>query len=224
MITKVSEDYIKTIYNLQQKLGENERVRTKDLAEARNVTAASVTGSLKNFSAVHPELVDYQKYKGVRLTRAGEEVALSLIRNHRLIESYLVEVLGYSWDEVHQEADLLEHVVSTKLVDRIDEVLGSPIVDPHGGFIPNKKGEVTQFETTSLTLAEIGEPMKISHVEDGEPELLQFLKHLGLTPGTTVEVVQKDPFDGPLHLCVLPSRSLIPVGRKVTDQVFITTR
>ena len=196
-ITPVVEDYLKAIYRLAQM---SEQVRTVALAEALNVKPASVTAMLKTLAEL--KLVEYEPYYGVTLTGAGEKIALEVLRHHRLIELYLVEALGYTWDEVHEEAEALEHVISEKLEARIAAHLGDPTVDPHGDPIPALDG--TLPGSSGLSLADIpkGKEARIVRVGDQQAERLRYVAALGLVPGATVKVTQSAPFEGPVTIRV----------------------
>lgn len=196
-ITPVVEDYLKMIYRIAQESGQ---VRTVALAEALNVKPASVTAMLKTLAEL--KLVEYEPYYGVTLTDAGEKVALEVIRHHRLIELYLVEALGFSWDEVHEEAEVLEHVISEKLEARIAAHLGHPTLDPHGDPIPALDGTLPQSPARSL--AELPEKAKarVARVCDQDAERLRYFAELGLVPKARVEVIGSAPFDGPISVRV----------------------
>ncbi len=179
------EDYLKSIYRLAQ---EESPVSTNRLAEARQVKPASVTGMLKKLSGL--ELVNYQKHYGVTLTDEGRKIALEVIRHHRLIETYLMKALGFEWDEVHEQADLLEHVISEKLEERIAAYLNYPEFDPHGSPIPRMDGTVPQVQTRPLTTMVVGDHGEISRIaSDSDSELLRRLGALKLLPGTQVQVL-----------------------------------
>jgi DtxR family Mn-dependent transcriptional regulator len=147
-------------------------------------------------------LVDYRPYRGARLTDDGRAEALKVIRSHRLIEVFLVNTLGYSWDEVHDEAERLEHAVSEELVSRIETFLGHPQFDPHGDPIPTADGEIHRPEATPLSEAEENDQLRVERVLDQEPEVLRYLERIGLTPNSTFEVVEVLPFDGQMFLRV----------------------
>lgn len=216
------EDYLKTIYELEES-GSPERVSTSALAETLGVSSASVTGMLKKLSEVEPQLVDYQRYQGVRLTDAGEKIALEVLRHHRLIEAYLIEALGYTWDEVHDEADQLEHVISESLEARIAEYLGHPQVDPHGDPIPSLEGQVQASDEVRLTELDAGERGTITRVND-DPELLRYLAELKMKLSAEVEVTERGPFDGPLHVRVAGQEPTHALSRKVTDRIYVNRR
>jgi DtxR family Mn-dependent transcriptional regulator len=189
------QDYLREIYKLQSDGG---RVKTSTLARRMGVAAPSATAMVKKLAALG--LADHQLYRGVRLTRAGERVALEVIRHHRLLELYLAQTLNLSLDAVHAEADRLEHALSEALEVRIDEALGSPTQDPHGDPIPDAKLRIVPSEARSLVALEPGEGATVERVPDGDGELLRYLAALGLVPGQPVEVLQAAPFGGPLTI------------------------
>ncbi|MBI4446369.1 MAG: metal-dependent transcriptional regulator [Acidobacteria bacterium] len=193
------EDYLKAIYQLTLK---GEKVSTSELAVALECTAASVTSMLQKLSEM--KLVQYAPYQGVSLTSSGKKIALEVIRHHRLIELYLAEMLGYSWDKVHAEAEKLEHVISEEFEEKIDQALGFPTQDPHGDPIPSKEGMVEHESLSLLWDAPIGRKATIRRVSDRDPEVLRYLATIGIYPNVTVELVRKGPFGGPLHLRVGP--------------------
>jgi DtxR family transcriptional regulator, Mn-dependent transcriptional regulator len=190
------EDYLKTIYTLAEA---ESPVSTSRIAEARQVKPASATSMIQRLARLN--LVHYEKHYGVSLTEAGQAIALEVIRHHRLIELYLMEALNFTWDEVHEQADILEHVISEKLEERIAAALGYPTVDPHGDPIPSKEGTVASVRTRRLASLSPGETAVISRVpDDANSELLRYLAELGLVPGATVMVTDVAPFQGPIAL------------------------
>jgi DtxR family Mn-dependent transcriptional regulator len=217
--TSAVEDYLKAIYQLQGE-GEEGRASTSSLAERLGVARASVTGMLKKLAAWKPRLVEYARYRGVRLTPAGEKIALEVIRHHRLIESYLHEALDYSWDEVHREADRLEHVISEAFEDRIAAKLGHPETDPHGDPIPERDGSLPERDEIRLTQLPQGQAGAICRVAD-DPDLLRYLAELGLKLGAKIEVTEVSPLDGPVHVRQVGAQATHALGRKVTDRVFV---
>jgi DtxR family Mn-dependent transcriptional regulator len=190
------EDYLKTIYMLAQ---EESPVSTSRIAEARGVKPASATSMIQRLAKF--KLVNYEKHYGVTLTDAGEKVALEVIRHHRLIELYLIEALGFTWDEVHEQADILEHVISEKLEERIAAALNYPQFDPHGDPIPSKEGAMTWVEARPLTAVAPGSQATITRIlDDSNAELLRYLADLGLVPGTHIRVLAVAPFQGPITI------------------------
>jgi len=210
------EDYLKTIYMLAEV---ESPVSTSRIAEARDVKPGSVTSMLQRLSKLN--LVDYEKHYGVTLTDSGEKIALEVIRHHRLLELYLSEALGFGWDEVHEQAELLEHVISEKLEERIAAVLGNPTVDPHGDPIPAKDGTIIRQETRPLTAVSPDEKVMIARIpDDGNSERLRYLAELGLRPGTEVVVTAVAPFDGPISLNVAGEIKII--GFTIAQSVLIS--
>src|SRR5579859_1852663 len=177
-----------------------QKVSTSAVSERLGVSDATVTMLFKDFAAVG--WVEHVPYHGVRLTPLGERKAKEVIRHHRLLELYLERELGYTWDKVHAEADKLEHVISEEFEDKLDALLGYPTVDPHGDPIPSKEGVVTMLPGQLLSQVQEGQMASILRVNDQDPEKLCYLGRLGLYPGTSVQVVERAPFDGPVRLQV----------------------
>ena len=190
------EDYAKAIYALERRDGET--VSTNALADRLGVTAASASGMVKRLGELG--LVEHQPYRGVSLTENGRRVALEVMRHHRLLELYLVETLGVPWDRVHQEAEVLEHVLSEELEELIAAKLGDPTHDPHGDPIPTRDLRIEEGTTQSLQTLEVGARGTFARVSDSDPEMLRFLAEHGIAPGDPLEVVDKQPFDGPLFV------------------------
>lgn len=203
-VTPAIEDYLKAIYALQQQDGV---VSTSMLGEQRGFKPGSVTGMIKKLAEMN--LVQHTPYQGVQLTPAGERIALEVIRHHRLLELYLVEALGYSWDEVHEEAERLEHHISEKLEARIAARLGHPDVDPHGDPIPTLEGHLPTSRDLRLADLPIGAAARIVRVRDQGADRLRYLADLGLTPGATVEITACAPFDGPVSLQVAGTQHVL---------------
>lgn len=197
MTSPAAEDYLKAIYHL---CGEGGAAGTSAVAERLGVTAGSVTGMLKRLA--DQGYVEHVPYYGARLTRRGQERAVATIRRHRIIELFLVEVLGYRWDEVHEEAEALEHSATTRLVERMSEVLGGPQSDPHGAPIPTADGAFREPQYPSLAELAVGERGILRRVSDEDAEALRYLAGMGLLPGTEVEVLEHAPFEGPLRVRV----------------------
>jgi DtxR family transcriptional regulator, Mn-dependent transcriptional regulator len=192
------EDYVKVIYDLQER--GTGPVTISGMAERLSVSNSSVSGMLRKLGDLG--LVDHRRYGSVRLTEAGTKAALSVLRRHRLLETYLVAALGYSWDEVHDEAEILEHVVSDKFVDRIAAYLGDPVVDPHGDPIPTTDGRVVERPSVLLSEADEGVEGIIVRVNATDPDLLRYLADIEIGIGMTVRVVERQPFAGSLRIAV----------------------
>ena len=189
------QDYVREIYKLQTESG---HVKTSTLAQRMGVAPPSATAMMKKLASYG--LVDHELYRGVRLTRTGERIALELLRHHRLLELYLVRTLDLGIDAVHAEADRLEHALSERLEDRIDKALGSPTQDPHGDPIPDAKLRIVQSKSKRLTELEPGEEATVLRVPDGDGELLRYLASHALVPGQQVQLIKAEPFDGPVTL------------------------
>jgi DtxR family transcriptional regulator, Mn-dependent transcriptional regulator len=210
-------DYLKAIYQLQN---ENGSASTTGLAERLHVAPASVTGMLKKLAADEQRLIRYEPYRGVTLTPAGEHAALEMLRHHRLLELFLQQTLGYPWDEVHAEADRLEHVISEEFEDRLAALLGDPAEDPHGHPIPSKQGDVVTPGGHKLSELTTGKHARVASVSDDEPALLRYAAEIGLVPGARLLVVERAPFDGPLMVSV-EDRPAKGLGKHVTDNVWV---
>jgi DtxR family Mn-dependent transcriptional regulator len=188
------ENYAKAIYSLQNRTGEP--VATNDLADRLQVTPASASGMIKKLA--DQGLVEHVPYRGVQLTRDGEQVALEVLRHHRLLELYLVEQLGVPWDRVHEEAEALEHVISEDLEARIAAKLGNPTRDPHGDPIPDAKLQIDESTTRSLADLQPGDRGVFVRVSDSDPAMLRYLSERGVALGDALEVLDRQPFGGPL--------------------------
>lgn len=214
VLSQAVEDYLKAIYKLES---EGEGASTTKIAEAMGVSSASVTNMIKRLSEMG--LVDYQSYKGAALTTSGQKIALEIIRHHRLLELYLLEVMGYSWDEVHDEAEKLEHHISERFEDKIAELLNDPTHDPHGDPIPTKEGVMPKMNAKQLIDAEEDHPYIVSRVKDQNPELLRYLEKIGLLPGVKVSIKEKAPFKGPITLDIEESEQVL--GFEIAEKIFI---
>lgn len=210
------ENYLKTIYTLQQ---QETQVSTNQLAERLNVKPASVSGMLRRLGEL--QFVRHTPYRGVELTPAGEKIALEVLRHHRLIELYLVEALGYTWDEVHAEAEELEHVISEKLEARMAAWLGDPTRDPHGDPIPSLDGDLPPLNSRSLAVLESGQIARIEQVLVQEPDRLRYLASLGLVPGAYVTIVTRAPFDGPITLLIGDASQVL--DRRLAEMIVVST-
>jgi len=217
-ITRVIEDYLKTIYELTRS---DQRATTNQIAEKMGVTPASVTNMIQKLAETDPPLLDYRKHHGVQLTLEGERVALEIIRHHRLLEMFLHETLGYSWDEVHEEADRLEHVISEEMEERIAISLGNPQHDPHGDPIPSRDLQMPQ--SSDLTLSQLRPPQKaqVNRVSDNDPDLLRYLSGRGIEPAAQLEILDYSPFDNNLQVQVMGEEEPVVLGAVITSQVFV---
>jgi DtxR family transcriptional regulator, Mn-dependent transcriptional regulator len=208
------ENFLKAIYALQQ---DEDRVSTNTLSDVLNKTAPSVTDMAQRLE--NAGLVDYQKYRGVVLTEAGREIALRIIRRHRLIELYLVRELGYELHEVHEEAERLEHKVSERFVQAIARKLGDPVIDPHGDPIPAPDGTVVQRQLVALADLEPGQTGVIAQLKTSDPDMLQHMLDRGFPLEGRIEVMTRDPFQGPTTVTVNGIERI--VGHQVAECILI---
>jgi DtxR family Mn-dependent transcriptional regulator len=218
-LTQSIEDYLKAIFELTA--ATQERATTTQIAERMDVAPASVTGMIKRLANIDPPLLQYHKHRGVELTARGKEVALEIIRHHRLIELFLHETLGYTWDEVHSEADRLEHVISEELEERIANALGNPLIDPHGEPIPTRELLITPQAETCLCDLREGQVAIMRRVSDANPQLLRYLSSIGLVPGSRLVVLEHSPYDDNLRLKLDGQDEPVVLGLRVTDKVFV---
>ncbi|MCL4260984.1 MAG: metal-dependent transcriptional regulator [Anaerolineales bacterium] len=215
-LTISTQDYLKHIYELTE---HNASASTNTLAARLKVRPASVTGMIQKLANEKPALVKYQKHQGVTLTKAGRRAALEVIRHHRLLETWLVQTLGYSWDEVHEEAERLEHVISEDFEQRVAEALGHPLRDPHGELIPTADLEMPLEDATPLSTLRKSQRGTIVSVRDANADLLRYLEKLGLIPNTHIEAIDYSPFDHNLTIKVGEQTHVL--GLSVTNKILI---
>jgi DtxR family Mn-dependent transcriptional regulator len=216
-ITPAIEDYLKAIYQIGREEPHLGGVTGHRLAQRLGVAAPSVTNMVKRLREL--DLVEHERYREIGLTKAGEQIALEVVRHHRLLERYLVEALGYGWDEVHDEAERLEHHISEALEARMAAVLGDPVIDPHGDPIPRLDGTVSTVVEQRLLDLNPGQTAVVGRVSDQDPERLRYLQQLGITPGTPVTLLETLPFDGPLRLEIAGVEQVIGRSLAATVQV-----
>ncbi len=204
MPTSTAEDYLKTILLQEESVGSDQVVTMGEIGLALDVAPGTVTSMIKTLEK--DGLLSYEPYIGVRLTGDGRQTALEVLRRHRLIELFLVEVLGLDWSEVHDEAERLEHAMSQKLIDRIDTFLGHPRVDPHGDPIPDGRGELRASPRVNLAECRQGESRRIARISDQDEAFLRFIERRGLKPGTEIMVEMRDP--------VADAITIRPAGRE----------
>lgn len=212
MATAATEDYLKTIFTLSRA---GEPAGTSAIAESLGVAAGSVSGMLRRLA--DRGLVEHVRYYGARLTADGEAAALRIIRRHRILELFMVEVLGYGWDGVHMEAERLEHAVSDELIARMAGVLGEPTADPHGAPIPTVEGRLEERIWPCLEELESGDAGVVRRVSDADPAVLRRLAGLGLRPGVSLRVVSQAAYAGPLHLEIKGTERV--VGRELARTI-----
>jgi len=212
-------DCLKVIYGMQER-GQN--VSTSAVSKQLGTSDATVTLLFKDFAAAG--WVEHVPYHGVHLTPLGERKALEVIRHHRLLELYLARQLGYRWDQVHAEAERLEHVISEEFEDKLDALLGHPTVDPHGDPIPSKDGVIMSSPGSPLRALREGQPAIVSRIIDQDPEKLRYLGQLGLYPGSRVQVLERTPFGGPLRLRIGEEDQATEhlLGPELAQQILVT--
>lgn len=214
VLSQAVEDYLKVIFKLES---EEKGASTTHIAELMEVSSASATNMIKRLAKMG--LVEYQSYRGASLTSSGRKIALEIIRHHRLLELYLLEVMGYSWDEVHDEAEKLEHHISEQFEDKIAELLDNPTHDPHGDPIPTKEGIMPEMHSEPLTEAEENGLYLVSRVKNQDPELLRYLEKVGMLPGARLSIKEKAPFNGPITLLIEDREQVI--GYDVATHIHI---
>lgn len=215
MATSTVEDYIKQIY-LEQIESADGSVTMGRVANSLGVVPGTATTMVK--SLADSELVDYEPRVGVRLTEAGEELALQMLRRHRLIELFLVKTLGLDWSEIHEEAEKLEHDISDRVLEQIDALLGHPKVDPHGDPIPSESGNLSNELLMNLCNCALNQPLHIARITDQSSEFLQFINKSGLKPGVKLTVREREPAADAINLRLSNGKSLIvgtPAGEKI---------
>ena len=220
MATSTVENYVKQLY-IEQTRTPGQLIQLGKLAIALGVVPGTVTTMIRTLSDAG--LVHYELRSGCTLTPAGEKLALHVLRRHRLVELFLVKVLGYDWSEVHDEAEELEHVVSEKLLERIDILLGRPSADPHGDPIPNAEGEIPHRQTRPLSECSGGEQVLIERVNNQDPLFLKMVDELGLTPGTRHLIGRNDPVAGIIHLQTLLGPE-VAVGTSAAQSILVSLR
>jgi DtxR family transcriptional regulator, Mn-dependent transcriptional regulator len=213
------ENYLKAIYHGQALLAKDARlVSMGQVAAALNVTPGTATTMVK--ALAESGLAEYEPYSGVRLTAAGEKLAALVLRRHRLVELFLVQVLGMSWDEVHEEAEQLEHVVSDRLIERIDRMLGRPTHDPHGDPIPTAEGTIAPGHHDSLLTCPLDTPLRVTRVSDQDPAFLRFIESNGLKPGQGIEVESRDAAADSVRLRMAGGSSMT-IGARAASKVLV---
>lgn len=205
--TQSQGDYLKALYLLG---GSDKPVPTRELARRLGISSPSVSEMVTRLSA--QGLIQHDRYRGQELTKEGRKVALELVRHHRLLEMFLVQILGYSWDEVHEEAERLEHVISERMEERIFELLGRPELDPHGHAIPTLAGKVKPVSNRPLSECKAGEKVVVQGVSDDDALRLRELDRRGLHPGTRLSVVAGSQFEGPIEIRLKGHRDSVPLG------------
>ena len=215
-VTAPVEDYLKVIFELENAAGV---AGTNEIAAELGFAPASVSGMIRRLA--EQGLITHERYRGVRLTKAGRRAALRTIRRHRVIEAYLVKALGYPWDRVHPEAERLEHAASEELIDRMAAAIGEPLTDPHGAPIPTRDGVIDETRHSSLADVAAGGKARIVRVGDENDELLRYLDTLGIRPGVVVTLGERAPFEGPLTVRV--GQAQHQIGRALAARILVDT-
>lgn len=215
-LTRSVEDYLKVVYHLSRQGG---FATTGDIAAMLELTPPSVSGMLKRLAEAR--LIQHEPYHGVRLTNQGRTDALRVVRRHRILEVYLTRHLGYDWDDVHEEAERLEHAVSDELIERMSQVLGEPRYDPHGAPIPTAAGDIEETALVTLADAPVGPQLELRQVDDSDPARLRYLADLGLRLGTNLTIVERQPFNGPVTVRIGSLTRVI--GRELAATVLCGT-
>lgn len=205
MHTLTEENYLKAIYRIYESTGDS--VSTTSIAEKLQINAASVTDMFKKLG--QQKLVVYEKSRGVKPTDKGKRVALQILRKHRLWETFMVDKLKFSWDEVHDVAEQLEHVHSDILIERLDQLLGFPKFDPHGDPIPDKNGKLPVQTSILLSQGKVGQAYRISGVSENSDSFLKYLNKIGLAPGSSVKIIEVEEFDGSMKLLVDNKKEIV---------------
>ncbi|WP_420386367.1 metal-dependent transcriptional regulator [Roseivirga sp.] len=216
MYSLSEENYLKAIYHLSNQ-GEDS-VNTNAIAEEMKTAPASVSDMIRKLSK--KKLVEYQKYRGVRISKKGKEIALKVIRKHRLWEVFLVEKLNFKWDEVHDVAEQLEHIQSGQLIERLDEHLGFPKFDPHGDPIPNANGELAPIPTTTLSMLKPGDKCRVVCAKDSSSDLLLYLDKINISLGAKLEVTDFHDFDASFSIQI-DGANPITLSSKVTEHIIV---
>lgn len=219
-ISRSTQDYLKHIFELTQG---GKSASTTDLAARLGFAPASVTGMLKKLASAEQPLVVYRKHRGATLTAEGKKAALEVLRHHRLLETWLVQTLGYTWDEVHEEACRLEHVISKDFESRMDAALGHPERDPHGDPIPNANLRLPADNSMPLATLRPGAQAIVSRVSDEDPAFLRHLDELGLVPGAHITVKEYSPFDNNLTVTVQGADSPV-LGLAITTKIYVEAK
>lgn len=215
-LTISTQDYLKHIYELTEN---GEVASTNALARKLNISAPSVTGMVQKLASAKPALVEYEKHQGVTLTKEGRKAALEVIRHHRLLEAWLVQTLGYSWDEVHEEAERLEHVISEDFERRIAAAMGHPTRDPHGEPIPTPDLKMPLDDSMPLSSLRPNQTATVQRIKAPDRDLLRHLEGLGLVPGAQIEVKDFSPFDH--NLTIKAGRKSFVLGLSITSKIFV---
>lgn len=216
------DDYLKAIFQLSGR--EERQVSTTEIAAHLAITGASATNMLQKLATLDPPLVAYEKHHGVHLSKAGKKRALEIIRHHRLIETFLHLVLGYPWDEVHEEAERLEHFISERFEERIAAKLGHPEFDPHGHAIPALDGSLPTNEPQALAKLKPGQAARVASVSDKDPQMLRYLAAQGIRPGVKLTLTEQLPFQGAYQVRIGTSKKLELLSHSLAEAISVAVK
>jgi len=217
MLSITEENYLKVLLHISEESNNQQEAGTNQIAAQLNVRPATATDMLKKLK--EKGLVDYQKYGKISLTETGRAHAVHIVRKHRLWETFLFDKLGFSWDEVHEVAEQLEHIKSDKLIERLDKYLGNPQFDPHGDVIPTATGELVSEQRKTLSETAVGTRKKVNAVKDNSPEFLQYVSQLGIAIGNYILIKNRFDFDGSIEIEV--NNKTATISQKVAENIFI---
>ncbi len=217
MLSQTEENYLKALFHLTSEIAGKTEAGTNELAATLNVKPATVNDMLKKLKK--KKLIVYEKYGKISLTASGKKQAIEVVRKHRLWETFLYEKLEFSWDEVHEVAEQLEHIHSAKLIERLEKFLDYPEFDPHGDVIPNAKGELKQQERKTLSQVAVGKTCKLVAVKDNSASFLQYVVQVGLGLSSKIKIVSRQKFDGTLEIEVNGKKSV--VSERFAENIFI---
>lgn len=217
MVSQAEENYLKALFHLTNEIKDKTEAGTNELADALDVTPATTNNMLKKLK--EKKLVTYEKYGKITLTKEGRSLAVEIVRKHRLWETFLYEKLNFTWDEVHEVAEQLEHIKSAKLVEQLEKFLDYPEIDPHGDPIPNDEGEIKFIRRKTLAEIEVGKICKLIAVKDNSSPFLQYVVKLGLGLSSEIKIISRQEFDGTMEIEVDKTRSTI--SKKVAQNLFV---
>jgi len=217
MVSQAEENYLKALFHLTNEIQDKTEAGTNELADALDVTPATTNNMLKKLK--EKKLVTYEKYGKITLTKEGRSLAVEIVRKHRLWETFLYEKLNFTWDEVHEVAEQLEHIKSAKLVEQLEKFLDYPEIDPHGDPIPNDEGEIKFIRRKTLAEIEVGKICKLIAVKDNSSPFLQYVVKLGLGLSSEIKIISRQEFDGTMEIEVDKTRSTI--SKKVAQNLFV---
>ncbi|KXK36565.1 MAG: metal-dependent transcriptional regulator [Saprospiraceae bacterium] len=217
MVSQTEENYLKALFHLTYEIGQKTEAGTNELAEFLEVKPASVNDMLKKLK--EKDLVSYEKYGKITLTKKGKDIAVEIVRKHRLWETFLYKKMDFTWDEVHEVAEQLEHIKSQKLVKQLEIFLDFPEIDPHGDPIPNEKGEIKKLARISLSEVNVGNVCRLVAVKDGSVAFLQYVAKLGLDLNSKIKVISRLEFDGSIEIEVNNQR--YTVSQKFGNNLFV---